>query len=112
MEGLEITAYDGEGYRAMIRFGGWRVALLRYAENFDRISYLERHLNTDEVFVLLEGQATLLIGAAAEEERMRPGLLYRVGQGVWHNIRVSRDARVLVVENDDTSKDNSEFLAL
>ena len=58
MEGLDIIQYHGEGYKAMLYYDSWRVAFLRYAERFDKehIQKLERHLLTDEVFVLLKGK--------------------------------------------------------
>ncbi len=110
MDGLDILEYTGEGYNRTLSYGGWRVAFLNYAPHFDNITYLERHLLTDEVFVLLAGEATLLIGERGECVPLQPCRLYNVKAGTWHNIRVSRDARVLVVENSDTSRENSEYM--
>lgn len=112
MEGLEILSYTGEGYDRTLTYGAWRVAFLNYAPHFDRITYLERHLLTDEVFVLLDGEAQLLIGERAECVRLEPCRLYNVRAGTWHNIRVSRDARVLIVENSETGRENSEYLPI
>ena len=110
--GLEIKEYNGEGYDRTLTYGAWRVAFLNHAERFENTTYLERHLLTDEVFVLLCGEAELLIGERGETVKMEPCKLYNVKVGVWHNIRVSRDAKVLVVENSDTGKENSEYLYL
>lgn len=112
MNGLEIINYTGEGYFAPFRFEGWKVAFLRYAERFTRqgMTYLERHKLTDEVFVLLEGQATLLMGEEASEVSMIPGQLYVVKQDAWHNILVSQDAKVLIIENADTGRENTEYM--
>ena len=41
---------------------------------------------------------------------MEKNKTYNVQKGVWHTIATSRDARGLIVENADTSDDNSEFL--
>ena len=108
---LEILDYMGDGYSPIMHFDEWRVAILRYAERFDRQSpiRLERHLLTDEVFVLLEGSATLFIGESMEEYPMESHKIYNVKQGVWHRIVTSEDAKVLIVENHNTSKDNSEY---
>ena len=111
-EGLEIKDYNGEGYNPTHPFGAWLVAFLNYAERFDKITYLERHLLTDEVFVLLQGSAELWIGEKCERMKMEPFKIYNVKAGVWHAIRVSRDAKVLIVENSDTAKENSEYLYL
>lgn len=107
---MEIYDYRGEGYQTVLRHGGWRVAYLNYADRFDRITYLERHLLTDEAFILLEGEATLLIGETATPVEMEPHKVYNIKQGEWHNIRVSRDAHVLIVENVETGRENSEYM--
>ncbi|MDD6735968.1 MAG: hypothetical protein PUE13_06645 [Clostridiales bacterium] len=109
---MEIDIYSPEkdGYEVKHCFDGWRVAYLRYAEKFDDITYLERHLETDEVFVLLQGSASLLLGENAECTEMETGKIYNVRKGIWHNIKVSKDALVLIVENKDTCKDNSEYV--
>ncbi len=106
---MEIYDYSGEGYQTVMRFGAWRVAYLNYADRFDRITYLERHMLTDEAFILLKGQGTLLVGEDAATVVMEPNKLYNIKQGEWHAIRVSRDAQVLIVENADTSRENSEY---
>lgn len=68
------------------------------------MSYLERHNLTDETFVLLAGEATLLIGENAEQIPLEPLKCYNVKAGVWHNIIVPPGTRVPVVENSDTSR--------
>ena len=39
---------------------------------------------------------------------MEPCKIYNVPQGTWHHIVVSEDVAVLVVENSDISKDNTD----
>lgn len=114
MEGVEILYSMEDGYRPQVHFEAWRVAFLKYADRFDRrnLTRLERHHLTDEVFVLLEGDATLLIGDQCEECPMERGRIYNVKKDVWHHIIVSRDARVLIIENDNTGPQNTEYLSL
>lgn len=114
MKGLDILEYRGAGYSRLLSGAKWTVAALNYAERFDEknIVELERHILTDESFVLLAGEATLLVGENADCVKMEPLKTYNVRAGAWHNIFVSRDARVLVVENADTSKDNTDYLDL
>jgi hypothetical protein len=66
---LEIKEYLGEGYLPLIDFDAWRVAILRWIDETlpEKITYLERHTQTDEVFVLLEGQAALILGGHGPE---------------------------------------------
>lgn len=109
---MEIDIYSPgkDGYEVKHRFDGWRVAFLRYAERFDTITYLERHLETDEIFVLLKGSAVILFNENAEHMEMETGKMYNVKKGIWHNIKVSKDALVMVVENENTCKENSEYM--
>lgn len=110
MEGLQVLDYNDEGYNRTLTFGTWRVAFLNYAERFDRITYLERHMLTDEVFVLLCGEAELMVGESRETVPLEKNKLYNVRAGVWHNVHVSRDAKLLIVENSETGKENSEYI--
>lgn len=114
MEKLDVIKYDGDGYKAMIYYEGWRVAFLKYAERFDKkhIERMERHLLTDEVFVLLAGQADLVIGEEQQVYHMEKNTIYNVRKAVWHAICVSEDAQVLIVENADTSLNNSEYMQI
>lgn len=117
---LEISDYREPGYRALVYHEGWRVALLnddpaRFRP--ETLGYLERHNLTDEVFVLLSGECTLLIGdgdtAGSHGDitrvTMEKGKLYNVKRGVWHNLLGSPGMTLLIVENADTSRQNSDY---
>ena len=112
--GLDVLEYSGDGYSRVVSGAKWTVAALNYADRFDErnIVDLERHNLTDETFVLLSGDATLLMGEEAKPVKMEPLKFYNVRAGAWHNIVVSRDARVLIAENADTSKENTDYLDL
>ena len=112
MNGLDILEYSGDGYSRVVSGAKWTVAALNYAERFDErnIVDLERHNLTDETFVLLSGEAALLVGEDAGRVKMEPLKFYNVRAGVWHNIVVTPGSRVLIAENADTSKDNTDYL--
>lgn len=117
---LEIHAHDGEGFKPLVSFGDWRVAILRFLDDLqpERIDSMERHTETDEVFVLLCGQGVLILGGnRAQVEGICPqvmeiGKIYNVKRNAWHTILLSRNASVLLVENDDTGDHNSEYSGL
>jgi len=119
-EMLDIVDYDGEGYKPLVDFGTWRVAFLRYIDELipENIHQFERHVQTDEVFVLLEGQAVLFLGEGEQEItglfnfEMEPGKLYNVRKNAWHGCVLSRDATILLVENKDTGKENTDYIRL
>jgi len=117
---LEIRQYSGAGYKPLIDYGAWRVAILRWEEASlpGNITCMERHTQTDEVFVLLEGQATLILGGnsinvdSIQPQRIESGKLYNVKQDAWHTVLLSRDASILIVENRNTGEDNTEYCSL
>ncbi|MBE5775791.1 MAG: hypothetical protein E7337_18035 [Clostridiales bacterium] len=111
MKDIEIFEYDGVGYDPTMHFEAWRVAIANFGEKFDRsrYSYLERHMLTDEVFVLLTGQASLITGKDFCETPLQPCKIYNVKKAVWHALLMEKDAKVLIVENHNTSSENSEI---
>jgi len=117
---LEVLAYAGPGYRSLVDFADWRVAVLNFADDLrvENISRMQRHNETDEVFVLLRGRCILFVGegeatvTAIHAQDLAPHQLYNVKKAVWHHHTLSADAMVLVVENRDTTYDNSPFCAL
>lgn len=114
-EYIDITSYQGEGYLPMIDYGAWRVAILRYCEELEvqNLTTMQKHNETDEVFVLLEGSCTLFTGGkgdsiqAIDAIAMEPLQLYNVKQGVWHTHTLDHRATVLIIENRDTMDSNS-----
>lgn len=116
-EKLEIFENNAEGYEPTMNYEAWRVAIANYAERFDKNKYvrLERHLLTDEVFVLLEGSSELAMGDMTDGNMeikyvpLEKGKIYNVKKGAWHNILMSEDAKVLIVENHNTAIENTEY---
>ncbi len=117
---LEIRDYNGKGYQPLVDFGGWRVAILCHLDELkpDHINSMERHIETDEVFVLIQGIGILFLGGnqpAVNEihpQAMEIGKLYNVKRKAWHTVALSQDAKVLLVENCDTGEQNSEHTSL
>ncbi len=117
---IEIREYSGAGYRPLVDYGAWRVAILNYIDEIHptRNQQMERHNETDEVFVLLKGQAILFAGEGEKEvetiyaQPMEIGKIYNVKRSVWHTITMSPDASVLITENRDTSESNSDYAPL
>ena len=103
---IEASTFKGDGFLVLKQFEGWKIGFLRYNDRFSKFSEMERHKETDEVFILLEGSATLYTDK--ETCIMEKCVLYNIPKGVWHHIVVSEDATVMVVENSNTSKENTE----
>lgn len=108
---LEILENNEYGYHPLVAFGAWRVAVANPCDKWveGNVAFMERHMKTDEVFVLLKGNAALYIGEEREKVAMEIGKVYNVKLGTWHNLCMEEGAQVLIVENDDTCKENSEY---
>jgi hypothetical protein len=120
MDLIEIREYQGPGFLPQILASNWQVAILNYApeEIPENIRKVDRHLQTDEAFVLLSGQAILI---AAQEtktgltfvcETMLPEKIYNIPHNVWHNIVLNQTAKVLIIENRDTHLGDFEYYQL
>ena len=117
---IEIHETQSPGFVPMVDSDQWRVAFL----NFERDSLLnnlkefQRHNESDEVFVLLKGRCILFLGGkecavshiyAQELESYK---IYKVRRRVWHAQILSPDAKLLIVENRNTSLANSPRLEM
>jgi ureidoglycolate hydrolase len=117
---LEVRGYDGSGYQPLIDYDKWRVAILRYSDELlpEHIFAMQRHDETDEVFVLLQGRCVLFLGEGKDTINsitavdMVPRKLYNVKRGVWHSHTLSIETSVLIVENSDTTIQNSPKMLL
>ena len=117
---LQVKEYTGIGYQPIIDYGAWRVAILRFHPELEpqAIGTMQRHDETDEVFVLLSGRCILFIGEGATSvdkifaTDMQPLKAYNVKKGAWHTHTLSSDATVLIVENRNTNDSNSPICSL
>lgn len=112
---IEIKEYKEAGYKPVVDYGEWRVAVLNYCEELlpENIDKMQKHNQTDEVFVLLSGHCRLFLAEGEEEikdiyaQEMEPYKMYNIKRSVWHTHSLSKDAMVLIIENRDTSLKNS-----
>ncbi len=117
---IEIREYNGPDYQPLVDYQNWRVAIINHTPDLtpDKINRMQKHTETDEVFVLMTGRCILFVGEGEESITkiyavdMEPYKAYNIKCGVWHSHTFSEDARVLIVENRDTVVENSPFVPL
>lgn len=117
---IVVREHNEPDYKPLIDYQSWRVALMNYTADLlpEKIDRMQKHIETDEVFVLMEGRCILFIGEGQEDVTKVHGVdmelykLYNVKKNAWHSHTFSLDARVLIVENRDTVVENSPFALL
>jgi ureidoglycolate hydrolase len=117
---MEVKEFTGIGYSPVVDYGQWRVAVLNFIDEIilERLNTLERHNETDEVFVLLKGKVFLFLGEGNDRAEkihvteMQPCKIYNIKKSVWHGCTMSEDASILIIENKNTDKSNTSFYTL
>ena len=115
---LEEHRFEGEGYKPLIITKDWQAAQLNYMKELDpeNIVKIDKHTKTDEVFLLMQGIAVLIIAddflegdpIQFETTQMQPGVIYNVPVNRWHNIAMAEDAQVFICE--DSNSHLEEFI--
>ena len=116
MKIIETYEFNDPGYRKLFSYQEWRVAMLNYIDHLEieEINYVECHNKTDEVFVLLEGTCHLIVFKDNKFgfTKLEKNKIYNVPLGTYHNHVLSNDAKVLIIEQEDTNDDNSSRIYL
>jgi ureidoglycolate hydrolase len=117
---VEIGESFEQKYQPILDFDGWRVAVLRHNEATrpDTFYRVERHRATNEVFILTEGKADLIVLDGADVPStphtfpMRLNVAYNIQKSVWHHVVMTPDAHIILVERTDTTAANSDYFEL
>lgn len=112
---ISVVNYEGPGVGGTVEGREYTILLLNYMSRLapDKIIDMQRHLETDESFILLQGQAVLFVAegdeapGALEHYVMESGKIYTVPQNIWHTQSMTEDAKILLVENSGTVAENS-----
>ena len=119
---MEILNYefDGEGMSRVYENDKWTVGIKNWkpANDITGIDCLERHNETDELFVLLSGACTLVYAneidgkLLLETVAMKANKVYNIPATLWHNTITQKDTKMILIEDSNTSMANSDILSL
>lgn len=121
MKLIEVYEFDDKGYKKLMNYQEWRIAMLNFSDELrlENIEYVESHNETDEVFVLLEGSCQLILMDFDDENLkeievvdLEKNKIYNVPKNIHHSHVLSADAKILLVEQENTSNDNSHRIYL
>ncbi len=119
---MKILNYEftGEGMQRVFENEKWTVGIKNWkpANDVTGIDCLERHNKTDELFVLIEGSCTLIYanetdgGLKIEAVKMERDKVYNIPATLWHNTITQKDTKMILIEDSNTSMENSDILKL
>ena len=118
MSTIEKYTIKDSGYHPFLIRDGWQVAQLNYDEKrkIENNTRPDIHNHTDEVLILLKGQAVLITAKLEQRqpqfELMKPETTYNIPQRTWHNIAMNEGREVIIVEKSDTHISDFEFYDL
>ena len=120
MQKILEYAFEGEGMTRVFENAKWMVGIKNWKPMNDiaNINCLERHNETDELFILLKGRCTLLFanetenGLKIEAVEMEPLKVYNIPRSLWHNTVTEHDTKLALIEDSTTGSANSDNLDL
>ena len=119
---MNITDFEfaGDVMQRVYENEKWTVGIKNWkpANDVTNIDCLERHNKTDELFVLTEGACTLIYANETEQGlefgsvKMEPGKVFNIPATLWHNTITQMDTKMILIEDSNTSMENSDILEL
>ena len=120
MQKIQEYTYEGKGLTRVFENEKWMVGIKNWKPMNDikNINNLERHNETDELFILLSGRCTLLYANETEKGLdiravdMEPMKVYNIPRSLWHNTVTEKDTKLALIEDSSTGSANSDNLDL
>lgn len=117
---VEIGESFEQKYQPVLDFEGWKVAMLRHHHEADpaNLKEVERHTNTNEVFILTTGQADLIVCSGDDSAEdihvipMRLNVAYNIPTLVWHHALMSEGAHIILFERSETGPETTDYTSL
>jgi len=117
---IKVTDFSGEGMNRVYENGKWMVGIKNWkpANDISGIDCLERHNETDELFILLSGTCILLSANETGGKldihalKMEPFKVYNIPATLWHNTITRKDTKLALIEDSSTGSGNSNVMNL
>ena len=112
--------YNGEGVGGEMAANDYLCSFLNFLPRLipEKVVSMQKHTETDETFVLLKGKAVLFLADGKDKPeritsiKLEKEKTYTVPLGVWHAPVMSKDGKILLIENNHTTDDNSPRMPL
>jgi ureidoglycolate hydrolase len=118
--GIDSFEFTGEGMSRVYENSKWTVGIKNYkpANDIANINCIERHNQTDELFVLLCGNCVLVYATQENGKfifkalKMEFNKVYSIPQSLWHNTITQPDTKMILIEDSSTGMSNSDVMNL
>ena len=113
---LEIINNTPSGFSPIIKNSNFLCAFITHSPMYSegKVLKMKRHNDTDEVFVLLSGDAVLLTRDNDKEKcqvtKLSVCTTYIVKAGTWHYLALSNNGKVFVTESGAINPDNTDTI--
>ena len=108
----DIAECSRKGFTPVLQSDTWQIATIQYDTQYSKAGFdhMKRHMTTDEVFILMRGEAVLhtVEDGKLESIHVDAGKIYCVRKGTWHYLEVSQDAQLAVAENNNLLPEDTE----
>ena len=112
---LKVAMDASEGFHVLHTYGSWSVAVFNRTSSAESVVKMQRHLATDECFLLSTGGGTLITADEQQDGnlvfslmKLEKGKLYTVPKGTWHAHSLQPCTTLFIVEDSFTSLLNTE----
>ena len=120
MMNLDIFAYTEPGIATAYLNEKWTVCIknFRPKNSIENIARLEIHHETDQQYLLLCGNCSLAVAEPkdgildVQVVRMEMGKVYNIRRGTWFNTICEPGAKMLYIQDANTTMENSELRKL
>ena len=117
---IKIYESDSEGMSRVYENEKWTVGVKNWKPSSDLngITELERHNLTDELFVWLQGNCTLVSGEESGQGlklnalKMKPNQVYNIPSKLWHTAVMEVGTKMILIEDVSTGMENSDIYHL
>lgn len=115
---LISETFSRAGFCPVVHNTQFKCAFITHSPQYADCAFSEmkQHNDSDEVFVLLEGSATLYtcedIHQKPDSCPLAPRTAYTVTAGTWHYLAVSEDAVLFVSESASMKPENTKTAVL
>ena len=117
---IDKLGFEETGLKRVYENESWTVGVKNWKPENDLIGFtnIERHNESDELFILLDGNCTLIFANEVDGKlefdyvKMEKNHVYNIPKTLWHNTITSKDVKLTLIEYSNTGMENSDVLEL